>query len=239
MAAVGVKAVALTPHVSAREIAEHGEDVLEQRGEVLEGLRAVAPPKPALVLGFEIMLDGGLPGPALDGRRFSLAGSRYHLVEFPVSVSPWRATDLLALLVTNGVVPLVAHPERYHRVSLRDMRTWRNLGAKLQVDARTLTRHNPRGHKAREMAENGMADVVASDNHGDSRLIDTAVQYLEDRGLVETVHLLAVQNPKAIVEDGLLERVPPVKLSVGVMEKLRRVLRRRAGSSERGRTEND
>jgi protein-tyrosine phosphatase len=224
-AEAGVEAVVLTPHVTASDINDHGADVLEQRAEVFEGLKAAVRRSPTLHLGFEIMLDERLSDRALGDRRYALAQSRYALVEFPLSVSPDGVAERLSAIGASGVVPLVAHPERYFRCAVRDLSAWRSAGAKFQLDAITLTRANLRGHQARALLRAGLADVVAADNHGSvNRTIGTAVQFLSERGHADAARRLAAENPRAVIEDRDLIEVGAVGVGSRAGDFVRRMV---------------
>ncbi|MDH3290765.1 MAG: hypothetical protein OEO20_15895 [Gemmatimonadota bacterium] len=221
----GVEAVVLTPHVTASDINHHGADVLEQRAEVFEGLKAALRRSPELHLGFEIMLDEPLSDRALDDRRYALAESRYVLVEFPLGVSPDGVAERLSAIAASGVVPLVAHPERYLRCTVHDLATWRATGAKFQLDAITLTRTNLRGHQARALLRAGLADVVAADNHGSvNRTLGAAVRFLTERGHQHAARLLAAENPGAVIEDRDLIEVGVVRVGSRVGDFVRRMV---------------
>lgn len=221
----GVTDLAVTPHLRAVDIGTRGEDSIERRDLLLEELRAQAPEGIRLHAGFEIMLDGPLPDYALADRRYALAGSQYYLVEFPTSVGPTPATAALAALRQAGVTPVVAHPERYHVCTVRDFTSWVGIGCALQVDATTVTRPTSRGTMARRVIEAGLAHVLAADNHGDRRSLATGRRYLEDKGAGEAAHWLTTENPRAILEDQPLARVPPLKLKLGLGERVRGWLR--------------
>jgi len=220
----GVTDVILTPHVSAGELAVDKDDALERRDVAFELLSRAAPEVPRLHLGFEIMLDHPLPSEILADRRFSLAGSRYYLVEFFLSVSDHEATSLLEGVAGNNAVPLVAHAERYKLCNVRTVSEWRGLGAKIQVDATTLGRSTTRGKFARQLLGAGLVDVVAADNHGDDRTLTNAVQFLSDTGSADIAALLAVQNTKAVIEDAAMISVPAVPFREGVWDKIKNIL---------------
>jgi len=216
----GVTDVAVTPHLTASAIDVRGEEIIERRDILLESLRSVAPPAIRLHPGFEIMLDGPLSAYAAADRRFALAGSRYHLVEFPLSLGPAPASAAISALVQQRISPLIAHPERYHVCTLRDFGHWRALGAYLQVDATTLTRPTTRGDMARKLVQGGLADILAADNHGDRRTLATGLHYLVGRGAGDQAHLLVTVNPKAVLEDRDMVRVPAVDLRLGLGERV-------------------
>jgi protein-tyrosine phosphatase len=224
MAAEGVSDIALTPHLNASEIETRGGDALEERAEALRLLQPAAPHGVRLHLGFEIMLDRPMPPSVVNDRRYHLAGSRYALVEFHIGIVAAYTTRALEQLVASGVVPIVAHPERYRDCNPELVRQWRLKGAKTQVDATTLMREGVRGHRARELVRAGLADIVAADNHGDGKSLGAAVQYLRERAGGEVAELLGVVNPRAVLDDGEMKPVPPVRLWEGVMARLRRHL---------------
>jgi protein-tyrosine phosphatase len=225
MAENGIAAVVLTPHLTCGDMARHGADALEQRAEVFENLRAVAPAAPVLHLGFEIMLDELVPPATFGDRRFALAGSRYVLVEFPLAVAATYAGVVLERISAVGIVPVVAHPERYDACTPEVVAAWRSVGAKIQLDATTFTGPTSRGQRARALLKAGLADVLAADNHGSSRMMTTGRRYLEGCGDHAAAELLTVRNPRAIVEDRDLSPVPRAALRGAVLGIIERMLK--------------
>ena len=225
MVAAGVTDLVATPHLRAGNIDTRGEETIERRDLLLEELRQHAPPPLQLHAGFEIMLDAVVPAHALEDRRYAVAGSQYYLVEFPTSVGTSPASAALAALVQAGVTPLVAHPERYHVCRVRDFQSWVGMGAVLQVDATSVTRPTSRGTMARRIVEAGLAHILAADNHGDRRSLATGRKYLESKGAVEAAHWLTTENPKAILHDQSISRIPPLKLKLGLGDRVRGWLR--------------
>lgn len=221
-AEVGVSHVILTPHIRASEMEDYGEDMIAQRDETLAILTPEAPNPPKLHLGFEIMLDRPVPPPALGDRRYALAGSRYLLVEFSMVVVPDDATRMLEQVTAAGLIPLVAHPERYHACRVETIAAWKEVGARMQVDATTLTASNDRGRRARAIVRAGLADVLAADNHGDQRTLQTGVDFLSGAGAPDAAHRLTVENPLAVIEDLEMAPVGPVMLEETFLERLKR-----------------
>jgi len=104
----GVEVVVCTPHLDASRA---GQAPYDRHVEILAQLRAQAPEKPELKLGWEIMLD--VPRADLRDTRLSLGGSTAVLVEFPRMMIPPNAAEELFRLRMSGIVPVLAHPERY------------------------------------------------------------------------------------------------------------------------------
>jgi len=203
----GVTAVACTPHLKASEFDDAPCAELDQ---MLGELRARAPASPRLVRGFEIMLD--VPDPELGDPCLNIGATRYALVEFGRLVPADASVETMARIVKRGVVPLLAHPERYAVCSVDTARRWRAAGARLQLDATTLIAESRRAERARALFEAGLGDFVASDNHGDNRSMLAAVEWLERHGAGAQAELMAVENPRRILADEPMAPVPPLRL---------------------------
>lgn len=215
----GVEVLVCTPHLDASEAAdapyEHHRDLLDQ-------LAAAAAPAPKLELGWEIMLDR--PGVDLTAPQLSLGGSRAVLVEFPRTAIPPGATAELSRLHASGVVPVLAHPERYWGCTTAHIREWRGAGAVIQLDAVGLLAPEPMSGLARAMLEEGLVDCIASDNHGDGRTLLAAKLWLEELGADEQAHLLTAANPGRLLADEPIIPVAPVALRRGVFGRLKELV---------------
>ncbi len=212
----GVTAVCCTPHLKASEV--DGAPCAEMDG-LLGDLADAAPPTPSLHRGFEIMLD--VPHPKLADRCLCLAGSRYVLVEFGRLVPADASVEILARVVAQGLVPVLAHPERYAVCTPELAVRWRAAGAALQVDATTLLADSRRAGRARALLQAGCASIVASDNHGDARSVAAAVDWLDSHGGAIQAQLLAVDNPTSILYDRPLAEVPPLRIRRSLYMQLR------------------
>ena len=221
MARQGVTDVCLTPHLrSAR--AEAGPPPAHHRA--FELLRAQAPQMPRLHRGAEVMMDRPLTRPVALARNVTVAGTRYILVEFPRLVPYETVTNALTQVVDLGLIPILAHPERYSCCSVAAVRRWRALGAKSQVDATTLLSSQARGQRARQLVSEGLADILAGDNHGDDRTVATGAQFLRAQDGFDQVDLLVRRNPAAILEDGELHPVPPLRIRQSWMSRIKQFL---------------
>lgn len=220
MARHGVTDVCLTPHVkSSRAVALAPVD----HDEAFAALMAAAPTTPRLHRGAEVMLDRPLSAVAGRARYLTLAGTRYVLVEYTRMVALDTISQGLVRVLSLGLIPLLAHPERYSSCSVEAARYWRELGARMQVDATTLTTTQARGDRARALVGAGMADILAGDNHGDDRSVATGYRLLAAQGARDIAELLVVRNPAAILEDRALEPVPGVTVKRTFRQKIRRL----------------
>jgi len=98
------------------------------------------------------------------------------------------------------------------------------VGTVIQTDATYLLGGGAKGTLARAMLEEGLVDLLASDNHGDTRSLAAARQWLMDMGAVVQADLLTNLNASAVLADHRLTPVPPVTLERGVVARLRELL---------------
>ena len=221
LAEQGVTDLCLTPHLLASR-AETG--VPPEHDRAFVELSAVATGAPRLYRGAEVMLDRPLADSVGRRRDVTLAGSRFLLVEFSRLVPFETMIRALHQVVEVGLVPVLAHPERYSACSPAAVRRWREVGARMQIDAGTLATHSSRGDRARQLVAEGLADIIAGDNHGDGRSVLAGVAMLEEHGGEVQAELLGTTNPAAILEDGELQPVPPLPLKRSWLRRLRRLL---------------
>ncbi|HYF39329.1 MAG TPA: CpsB/CapC family capsule biosynthesis tyrosine phosphatase [Gemmatimonadales bacterium] len=222
MAGHGVTDVCLTPHTLAGRAEAgvpraHDDAFAALQSQVVSGM-------PRLHRGAEVMLDRPLSRTVAAARKITLAGSRYMLVEFPRLVPYDTVSNALAQVHDLGVIPLLAHPERYSCCSPEAVRQWRGIGAKMQVDATTLLMSQARGQRARQLVSEGLADILAGDNHGDERTIATGARFLTAQDGAQQVELLVVKNPGAILSDAPLTSVPPLRIRQSWMRRIKEFL---------------
>lgn len=203
----GVTAVCCTPHLRASEAVDPPCDAID---DLLAALRDAAPLSVSLTRGFEIMLD--VPTPVFGDRCLTLSGTRYILVEYGRLVTATASVEVLGRVVAQGLVPVLAHPERYAICTPEMGGHWQRVGAVLQVDATTLLADSRRAERARALVEAGCAGIVASDNHGDGRTVFAAFEWLERHGGARQAELLTRENPAAILADEPVAPVPPFRV---------------------------
>ena len=217
----GITAVCLTPHFSVGRIAQ---GLPASHDAAFAELRQRAPEGIALHRGVELMLDRPVRPDLLDHPELTLGGTRFILVEFTRLAADASISNALRQVVQLGLSPVLAHPERYAACTPAAVRQWKADGAFMQVDATTLLSGRGRGQRARTLLAQGLADIIAADNHGDDRQLQTATAYLGEHGGQVQAELLAVGNPGAILENGELEPVPPLEIKTPLFDRLKLML---------------
>lgn len=178
--------------------------------------------------GAEVMLD--TPEPDLSDARLRLAGGSFALIEFPFMNVPPHSVRVLEGIVTAGVTPVIAHPERYAGITPDSALTaaWRTAGALLQVNAGSITgRYGPAARaNALALLERGMADYVCSDFHARGRpATGSARRMLAEMDGLEQAELLTVVNPRRLLAGSAPIPVPPLRERRTAWARLRRWLR--------------
>ena len=215
-AAEGVECVVLTPHLNVSRLADAP---YERNLEILGELRQRAPESPELRLGWEIMLDE--PRRDLRSRRLSLGESNAVLVEFPLSGVPEQGGEELYRIRSSGVVPVLAHPERYWGCSVAKVHTWRQAGAVIQMDTAGLLGKGRIAKVSRQLLELGLVDLFASDNHGDTRTLATARKWLLEVSTPEHADLLTRTNARRLLDGEPMAPVPPLPAATGIFSRFR------------------
>lgn len=215
-AADGVECVVLTPHLNVSRLADAP---YERHLEILAELRQRAPKVPELLLGWEIMLDE--PRRDLRERRYSLGDSGAVLVEFPLSGVPEQGGEELHRIRGSGVVPVLAHPERYWGCSAAKVHRWRQAGAVIQMDTAGLLGKGRIAQISRQLLELGLVDMFASDNHGDTRSLATARDWLLEVSTPEHADLLTRTNARRLLDGEPMAPVPPLPASTGIFSRFR------------------
>lgn len=215
-AADGVECLVLTPHLVASEAARAP---YERNLAIFEELRSVAPRTLELKLGWEIMLDE--PNTDLRAAHLHLGGSPAALVEFPHHGVPITAGDELYRIRCSGVVPVLAHPERYYGCTVDRVIEWRRAGAVIQMDTGGLLGKGSISRLSRALVEQGLVDMFASDNHGDSRSLATARDWLLDVSTPEHAELLTRTNAKLLLAGSPLLPAPVLPSISGIFGRLR------------------
>lgn len=122
-----------------------------------------------VLTGLEVHITPDLAQIHDQGGVFTLNGSRYILVEFPLQVLPVYTDQVLFDLQLHHLVPVIAHPERNLAIAAKPEILWRMVsrGMLAQVTAGSLI--GLFGPKTREVAESlvthHLVHVIASDAH--------------------------------------------------------------------------
>lgn len=219
MWADGVRTVVTTPHF--RGSLTRNPEAFAARMAELDGawstlcaLGAEHFPSLRLERGAEISLDA--PELDLSDARVRLGGSPFALIEFQGFSIPPRAANAFFQLKRGGVVPILAHPERYPGMqgSADLVEEWRSVGCHLQVNAGSvLGRYGDSAcQAAMGLLARGEVSFLCSDYHTRGRLwLRQARDRIAEMGGAEQAELLTVENPTRMLAGDPPLPVPPLR----------------------------
>lgn len=203
----GVRVAVATPHYNdeypqlpAREIIERVEDLQRELDRNAIPLRLLA--------GHEALIQPGLTAEVQSGRIATLNGSRYLLLELWNSSWLPETERVIFELRALGIVPVLAHPERYVVIQKDSnrLKALLELGVLAQLTAGSLI--GMQGKTARKCAETllkrGLIHCIASDAHGPGRRPPAILQGMQAAerivGRLQAGQLIEA-HPAAIVQN--------------------------------------
>ena len=203
----GVHTVACTPHIYPGLYENTADGIRIAIGKLQAELDREGIPL-TLVIGADVHLDPSVPEGIRAGRVPTIAGSRYLLLEPPHHVAPPRFEDALFSLMTQGLVPVITHPERLTWVETHyDLfERLAHRGAWMQVTAGALTGRFGRRVKywGERFLGDGNTHILATDAHHPRRRPPLLAEAREAAarlvGEAEADHLVATR-PKGIVDN--------------------------------------
>ena len=208
---VGFDSVVATPHMrpgmfdNDRSSLVRAYDAMRP---VLDGQRDL----PAVHLSSEHFFDDVVFGRLLRGEALPYPGNKAVLVEFGHGAFPIRAQHRFFDLRRAGLVPVLAHPERYESVWKDDacLDPLLDAGADLLLDICALVgKYGRQPQRAAEkLLAEGAYEAACSDAH---RPADVAIVA---RGIERLEELIGVSESKRLLSDGpkgILGVTPPVE----------------------------
>ena len=194
----GIAMMFATPHYYSNESVT---DFLHRRNKSMTQLQEAMARQggryPEICLGAEVAYRRGI-GNAEELEKLCLGCSGYLLLEMPFA--PWdRAVfqDLSSMINVRGIVPVIAHIERYLHMQKREQ-IERLLGQDVlvQMNASMLLSWSTRG-KARRLLESGIVHLLGSDCHNMQNRapnMGAALDYLEKKGLNGIIRRVAADS---------------------------------------------
>ena len=217
----GTTDIIATSHQHAGRYPNDGDTLRRAHGVLLEArARAVAAGEtlPEVHLGAEVHLDGDVRAALGDGSRLLLAKGPYVLLELPDTFPLAAVEDLVFRLGLDGIVTLLAHPERIGQLLRHpaQLRRLVSLGATGQLTASSIA--GDFGAPCRTTSEawlsEGLLHVVASDAHDLRRRpprLDRARSAVDALLGEASAREIFVDRPRAILEGRRFEVAPVVE----------------------------
>ena len=99
----------------------------------------------------------------------TIGNGKYMLIEFKTNIFPTDFENQFYELQSNGIIPIIAHPERYRFVQkeVKILKTWLERDYVIQIDAGSILGQFGKNIQkvALEMIKNGFIHLIGSDAH--------------------------------------------------------------------------
>lgn len=209
----GFKTLIATPHVLEGRDSLSPAEILAATEQVREWVTEAGIPVEILP-GAENYIFPDMAKWAREGRLLTLGNTgKYLLVELPMIEIPHYTDQVFFELQVQGLIPVLAHPERYRGLFDQPERLldWANKGILLQLDLRSLSGHYGPQPKllAERMLQSDLVHFVGSDAHRVARSEATYVETLqsvEELAGRERFEELVLSNPQTMLEGGYMLR---------------------------------
>ena len=166
-----------------------------------------------LYLGNELLIDRELDELLANEQICSLNDSRYVLIEFPFEHYRDEYDEYLYNVSLNYKI-IIAHPERYQFVQKRHdfVDRWLSEGYLLQANSTSLLLLDTR-RVIYDLIGKGKLSFIVSDAHNEHRPVSLLEAYrlISRKFSEETAELLMEINPKRVIENRSIKKVPAVK----------------------------
>lgn len=135
----------------------------------------------------------------------TLANSNYILLELPTSTVPRFTKDIVIKLQSNGIIPIIAHPERNKAIAERPYKLEELVreGAMAQITAGSLAGHFGKNIQklSLDLVKANLVHTYGSDVHNLTTrpyLFDAGLIYLEKKKQLDAVDMLLENNARIL-----------------------------------------
>lgn len=168
---LGVKEVWLTPHVM--EDVPNTPESLKERFEELKAEMDKAGITLKVQLASEHMMDNLFSERLSAGQVLPMEGKQL-LVETSYFNPPMDLHGVLRKVMSKGYFPVLAHPERYLYMDMKDYKALKEMGVRFQMNLTSLAGlYGPQAKaKAEKLLSLGYYEMMGTDLHRESTLED-------------------------------------------------------------------
>ncbi len=226
----GIGGIIATPHFISDDI--YMPEVAEVKEKVKNLQSELDKEKIDLKLypGMEAFASGDLVERIRRNEILTLNGSRYILIEFSFGTISKYVSDLLFDLQLEGLTPIIAHPERYSSnfINSNQLSEFVDKGILLQINSESITGfHGKRAKNAAfELLKRGMVHFVASDSHGEGRMLSNLQEIektISQHCGVENAERIIHYNTQQVLEDKEVLNMNAVKKRFIVTDLLKKL----------------
>lgn len=160
-----VETIVLTPHYFINKFYATDKNLLKEK--YLEFKEKFKDFKIKFVLGAELYYTEELRKEFNQHKVITLGDSNYVLIEFSLIQNYYEIADIISEINYLGYRPILAHPERYHYLSHKDIKVIKEAGALIQINTSSILGDFGKSiqKKAFKFLKEDLVDFIASDAH--------------------------------------------------------------------------
>jgi protein-tyrosine phosphatase len=197
MMAMGIKKIIATPHIMADYYKNNATTINAALHTLTEHLKAE---------NIDITIQAAAEhyydeffNKLIDNNELMLINDQYVLFELAFTSKPPNVIHTIQKITDKGLIPILAHPERYPYLTLQEAESMRSWGCRLQLNTISLTGYYGKEVKksAEALVDAGVIDFISSDMHHPrhAQALKTALETsylkkLKDGGNLQNIHLL-------------------------------------------------
>lgn len=207
----GIGHIVFTPHYTPGKPSEKKEVILRRMKKIREAAGNAGIEGIKYYIGNEVLYVSGVEELLKQGEIFTIADTKYVLLEFYQGVKYQDMFQGLLHVVRTGFIPVLAHVERYNCLYQRIDRIeeLRDLGIVIQMNTECLMPQIPSVRLLwyRNLMKAGYVQLISTDAHGaDNKppCMKRAVEWMERHCDCSLVERVLYENPAIVLEDRIL-----------------------------------
>lgn len=197
MMAMGIKKIIATPHIMADYYKNNATTINAALHTLTEYLKTE---------NIDITVEAAAEhyydeffNKLIDNNELMLINNEYVLFELAFTSKPPNVIHTIQKITDKGLIPILAHPERYPYLTLQEAESMRSWGCRLQLNTISLTGYYGKEVKksAEALVDAGVVDFISSDMHHPrhaqalkNALETPYLKKLKDEGNLQNIHLL-------------------------------------------------
>ena len=212
----GITDMIATPHAFSPHFHVSREKI-EGQIELLKDVIEAANMRITLHVGQEVRLCADLVEKLKTKEALTLANSRYLLLELPSQAVPAYTVNMIQSLLGEGIIPIIAHPERNRAIAEKPERLERLVrhGALAQITAGSIAGYFGRNVQklSIRLIEANLIHTYGSDVHNLKTrplLYNEGLDYMEKKKLHDLADILLENNERIINNKPLFLLEPDV-----------------------------
>lgn len=163
----GVTEIVLTPHyIIGTKYNTNNQEKLKKLKELQQYTNI------KLYLGNEVFIDKNIIEYIKNKEISTINNTKYLLIELPLNNKLEEDKNIIFNLRNNNIIPIIAHPERYHYLNTNKIEEYINMGCLMQGNISSLYGKYGKTSqkKLKELIKKHMIHLLGTDTHNNPQL---------------------------------------------------------------------